>query len=98
MVVALTAVGTFLLRLSLVAVLARFSIPAGLQRGLRLVGPAALAALVAQGLLLSGAQLRPLGSWHVAAAVAVLTAAATRSMGLTLAVGMAAVWSLSALF
>lgn len=92
LVVLLAGLGTFLLRVSLIAALQRVHLTDRVEDALRLIAPAALGALVAHGLLLSDGHLRPLGSWHAAAAVALVIAWWTRSVAWTLAGGMAALW------
>ena len=61
------------------------------------MAPAVLAGLVAQTLFLDHGDLRPFGTWYVAAAIAALVAWRSRSFGWTLAAGMASVWLLEAL-
>jgi len=104
-IVAIAAFGTLLIRLSMVTALSEVEIPPRLQSALRLVAPAVLAGLVAQSLVVDEAEssrllgfegLRQLGSWHVAALLAVITAWKTKSVGLTLGVGMSAVWIIGA--
>ena len=91
------AVGTFLIRASMIAALGRVTLGERTLRALGLIAPAVLAALVAQTLLLEGRELRAPDEWHVAALIAAAVALRTRSMGWTLAVGMAALWLLLAL-
>ncbi len=95
--VGIVAAGTLLMRASLVALLANITIPDRVGQGLRLVAPAVLAGLVAQTLFLEAGELRPFGTWYIAAAVAAAVAWKTRSVGLTLIVGMISVWLLEAL-
>jgi branched-subunit amino acid transport protein len=95
--VGIVAAGTLLMRASLVALLANITIPDCVGQGLRLVAPAVLAGLVAQTLFLEAGELRPFGTWYIAAAVAAAVAWKTRSVGLTLIVGMISVWLLEAL-
>jgi branched-subunit amino acid transport protein len=95
--VAIVAAGTLAMRASLVTVLANVTIPTRVGQALGLVAPAVLAGLVAQTLFLDGGDMRPLGTWYLAAAVAALVAWRTRSFGWTLVVGMACVWLLEAL-
>lgn len=92
LVVLVAGLGTFALRVSLIAALQRVELTEPVERALGLIAPAALGALVAQGLLLSDGGMRPLDSWHAAAAVAVLIALWTRSVAWTLGGGMAALW------
>ena len=91
------ALGTFLLRASMVTLLADVSIPQRVEQALGLVAPAVLAGLVAQTLFLDHGEWRAPGTWHLAALVAAVVAWRTRSFGWTLLAGMAAVWALEAL-
>ena len=95
--VATVAGGTLLMRASLVALLANVTLSLRVEQALSLVAPAVIAGLVAQTLFLEGGDLRPVGTWHLAAAVAALVAWRTRSFGWTLIAGMGSVWFLEAL-
>lgn len=95
--VGLLAAGTYVMRASLVSLLAGVAIPTPVEQALRLIAPAVLGGLVAQTLFLAGGDVRSLGSWHVAAIGAGLVAWRTRSIGLTLVAGMLAVWGLEAI-
>ncbi|MDX2381749.1 MAG: AzlD domain-containing protein [Acidimicrobiia bacterium] len=72
--------------------LADRALPAPLERALRYVGPAVLSALVIT--LVAGGDGRTGvdGAEWIALAVAVVVAAATRNLIITLVVGMAALW------
>lgn len=91
------AAGTLAMRASMVTLLAGVTIPHRVEQALALVAPSVLAGLVAQTLFLEGGELRPLGSWYPAAALAAFVAWRTRSFGWTLVAGMACVWLLEAL-
>jgi branched-subunit amino acid transport protein len=95
--VVLVAAGTLAMRASMVTLLADVTIPARVEQALSLVAPAVLAGLVAQTLFLDHGDLRPFGTWYMAAAVAALVAWRTRSFGWTLLAGMVSVWVLEAL-
>ena len=98
LMVALTGVGTYLLRLSAIALVNDDrQIPPRVGQALRLVAPSVLAALVANSLILQGGELRPLGAWHGAAIVAAIVAVRFRSAAWTLLAGMIAVWIFAAL-
>lgn len=87
------AVGTYLIRVSFVLLFSTRNLPRWLADLLPLIAPAVLAALVAQGLVIDGAGIRPITSvWYLAAAIAAGVGWKTRSVGLTLAVGMSALW------
>ncbi len=97
--IALAGIGTYLFRVSFVVLLARIEqIPAQLEEGLRMIPPAVLAAIVAQGIILDdGGGVRGPSTWHLAAAVSGLVAWRTRSVLWCLGAGMSTLWLLSAL-
>ena len=68
--VVVAGLGTYLLRVSLIALLGRVSIPPLGERALRLVAPTVLATIAAQGVLTLDGGVRPPDIRHVAAAVA----------------------------
>jgi len=90
--VLLAALGTYLLRASLVILLGRVEISERIEAGLKLVAPAVLAALVAQTLIFDGDQIRGIGAWHLAAVVAAGVGWRWRSVAWTLVVGMGVLW------
>lgn len=95
--VCIAGAGTYLLRLSGIAVLSGGRrLPPRLERGLRHVAPAVLASLIANALLIDDGGLRALGTWHVAALVAGATAAWKKRFDLTLVVGAITLWTLNA--
>ncbi len=89
---------TYALRLSLIALLGRITLPPLVQRGLRFVPPAVLSAIIVPELLLSdGALSLSLANTRLLAGiVAILVAWRTRNALLTIAAGMAAFWILGA--
>ena len=94
--VLIVAAGTYAFRASAVLAIGRGAIPPAVERTLRMVAPAVLAALVADTLLLEGASFRAPDSWYAAAAIATAVALTTRSTSWTLAAGMGALWALQA--
>lgn len=95
--IVLAGMGTYLFRASFVVLLARVEkIPARVEEGLRMIPPAVLGAIVAQGLLLDDGALRSPSTWHVAAIVAGLVAWRTRSVLWCIATGMSMLWIVSA--
>ncbi|MDN4476412.1 AzlD domain-containing protein [Demequina sp. SYSU T00192] len=85
------AIGTYAIRVSGIVMFGgERRLPERVERSLRLVGPAALAAIVANSLLLDEGEWRPFGAWHLAAIVAVGVALWKRSSGWTMAAGAAA--------
>ncbi len=91
---------TFAQRLSLIALLGRVEVPPLVRRALRFVPPAVLSAIVFPELLRpppDGAIDISLGNARLlAGALAAWVAWRTRSMLLTIVVGMAALWVLQA--
>lgn len=83
------AIGTYLIRISGILLLGgERQLPERVKRSLVLVAPAAMAAIIANSLLLEGTQWRAPGAWHIAAAVAVGVALWKKSAGVTLLVGV----------
>ncbi|MQX36093.1 AzlD domain-containing protein [Roseospira navarrensis] len=97
--VVLSGLGTWMLRASFIQLAGAFQVPRWLSRALRYVPPAVLAALVVPALVQADALFTPAWDWTrpAAGAVAVAVAALTRRVILTLVVGMAALWTFSAL-
>jgi branched-subunit amino acid transport protein len=100
LIVGLIGLGTYLTRLSFVAVFGRFGVPAWLEAPLRYVGPAVLAALVAPAVIApSGALDVTAGNPRVfAATVALLVALRTKSVSWTIVAGMGALWLFQAVW
>lgn len=90
----LAAAGTYLIRVSMVVALGRLELSDRVERALRLVAPAVLAALVAQTLFLDDGELRAWSAWYPAAAIAAVTAWRTRSTSWALVAGFVSVWIL----
>jgi branched-subunit amino acid transport protein len=90
---------TFLTRLSFIALLGRLEVPPLLTRALRFVPAAVLSAIIVPELVMRGGA--PEVSFRnprlVAGLLAALVAWKTRSVGLTIAAGMLALWGLQAL-
>ncbi|RWA48245.1 branched-chain amino acid transporter [Cupriavidus sp. UYMSc13B] len=91
---------TFLIRLSFIAVEGRVRLPSWFRTALQFVPAAMLSALIAPDLLMQHGELAltPTNARLVAGVVAILIAARTRSVGWTIAGGMAALLALEALF
>lgn len=90
---------TYAIRLSLILLLGRVEVPPVVRQALRLVPPAVLSAIIFPELLrpASGAFDLSLGNARLLAGVlAALVAWRTKSVLLTIAVGMAALWILQA--
>lgn len=91
---------TFLIRLSFIAVEGRVRLPSWFRTALQFVPAAMLSALIAPDLLMQQGELAlsPTNARLVAGVVAILIAARTRSVGWTIACGMATLLALEALF
>lgn len=96
LIVLIVGLGTYLTRLSFIGILGSREIPTYLERPLRLVAPAVLAAIAIPALVapegevsVSFDNLRLL-----AGMVATLVAWRTRSLGWTIGAGMASLWIL----
>lgn len=97
--VVLCGLGTWMLRASFIQLAGAFQVPRWLSRALRYVPPAVLAALVMPALVQADTLFTSDWDWTRPAAgvVAVVVAAWTRRIVLTLVVGMAALWIFMAL-
>lgn len=92
----LVGIGTYAIRASAIAVAGRFPEPSDATRAtMRLIGPAVLAAIVADQLALGEGAIDLRWTW-LAAAAAGGAAHRWKSAGITMAVGMAIVWCLDA--
>ncbi|HEY7850202.1 MAG TPA: AzlD domain-containing protein [Ktedonobacterales bacterium] len=96
--IVLIGVLTYLMRVAFIGP-SRLALPPAVERALRFVPPAALAALIVPDLVgHNGALVLTLANPRLIAGVVALAVAwRTRSVGLTLVVGMAVFWLLSAL-
>ena len=90
---------TYALRLSLIAAIGCFELRALTQRALRFVPPAVLAAIIAPEVLAPGGvvDVSPGNMRLLAGLAAVVVAWRTRNVLLTIAVGMAVLWAMTAL-
>lgn len=94
----LAGVGTYAMRASFLVFAHRLAdVPPSVQRLLRQIPPAALAAIVVPALLRPEGQIDLLHPRFAAGLVAAVVAWRTRNIALTLAVGMAALMVLDAL-
>lgn len=90
-VVALAGIGTYLIRVSGIVLFQNEDrISPLVRRGLRMIGPAAMGAIIGNALFLDAGEWRSFGAWHLAALVAVAAAVWKRNLGLTMLVGAAA--------
>lgn len=91
-------IATYAIRLSLIPLLGRFTVPPLVQRALRFVPPAVLSALIFPELLLPGGTVMvSFGNPRLLAGVlAGVVAWKSKNVLLAIAVGMAALWVLQA--
>lgn len=91
----LAGIGTYLIRLSAIALVGHgVTVPARVERTLRLIAPAVLAAIIANGVLLDRGHLSTRVSWYLGTAVAVFIVRRFRSAAWAMAAAMALVWAL----
>jgi branched chain amino acid efflux pump len=90
---------TFAIRLSFIALLGRVEVPPLLTRALRFVPAAVLSAIIVPELVMrhGAPDLSPLNPRLLAGLLAALVAWRTRSVVITIAAGMLALWALQAL-
>ncbi len=100
LIVGLIGLGTYLTRLSFVAVFGRFGVPPWLAAPLRYVGPAVLAALAAPAVIAPGDAIDVTSGnpRFFAAVVALLVALRTKSVAWTIVAGMGTLWLLQAVW
>ena len=79
--VLMLAGGTFLMRASLIVLLADAHLSERTRQALQLVAPAVLAGLVAETLVIEDGSIRPIDSWYLAAIVAAIVFLAFRREG-----------------
>jgi len=93
------AVATFATRVSFIALVPPDRLPEAVRRGLRLVPPAVLSAIILPAVVAPAGHLDlALGNDRLwAGALATLVAWRTRSTWLTIAVGMMALWGLGSI-
>ncbi len=91
----IAGVGTYAIRVSAIALVGQgVAIPQGLERTLRLIAPAVLAAVIANGLILDHGHLNLRVSWYAGTAIAVLVVYRFRSAAWAMTLAMLAVWAL----
>lgn len=98
LLVGLIGVGTWLVRVSFIALLGRVEeVPPALGRVLRLIPAAVLAALVLPALTHSAGELDLASDRFVAGTLAAIVAWRTKSVLATISIGMSALWLFQAL-
>lgn len=96
LILILGGLSTYLTRLSMILLFSRWEIPAWLQRALRLVPAAVFSAIIAQEVLTQNGKLNleMTNPRILAAALATVVAWKTRSVLLTILIGMVTLWLL----
>lgn len=93
----LAGIGTYLIRVSSIAVAGQRPPPSEHTTAvLRLIAPAVLAAIVVDQMFVAGGDIDIRLDWLAAGIAAGAAALRWRSAGVTMAVGMAVVWAVSA--
>jgi branched-subunit amino acid transport protein len=91
----LAGIGTYAIRLSAIALVGYgLAIPHRVERTLRLIAPAVLAAIITNGLVLHQGQLNRRVSWYAGTVLAVWVVFRFRSAAWAMVVAMGAVWAL----
>ncbi len=91
----LAGIGTYLIRVSAIAMVGQgMAIPTRVERTLRLIAPAVLAAIIANGLLLDHGQVNTRVSWYAGTLVAVFVVRRFRSAAWAMTAAMVVVWGL----
>ncbi len=94
LVVIASGIATFAMRFVFIGLFGKIAVPPLLERGLRYIAPAVLAALTLPAVIAPGGTLDPWNALIPAAIVGGLAAWATRSIGAAIVVGLPALWLL----
>lgn len=93
-VVIVAGIATFGMRFSFIALFGRVGVPVQLERALRYVAPAVLAAITVPAVVAPGASFDPWNAFVPAAIIGGVAAWRTRSIGAAILVGLPALWVL----
>ena len=94
-IVVITAgIATFAIRFVFIGLFGRIEIPPTLERSLRYIAPAVLAALTLPAVLAPGGTFDPWNPFVPAAIIGGIAAWATKSIGAAIVVGLPALWLL----
>jgi branched-subunit amino acid transport protein len=96
-VVITVGIVTFAMRFVFIGLFGRIEVPPLLERGLRYIAPAVLAALTLPTVLAPGGTLDPWNPFVPAAIVGGIAAWTTKSIGAAILVGLPALWLLQAI-
>ncbi|RLE15875.1 MAG: AzlD domain-containing protein [Actinobacteria bacterium] len=94
LVVIAAGIATFTIRFVFIALFGKIEVPPALERGLRYIAPAVLAALTVPTLVAPGGQFDPWNVFVPAAIIGGIAAWATKSIGAAIVIGLPAVWLL----
>ena len=92
MVVILAGIATFTMRFVFIALFKKVAVPPVLERGLRYVAPAVLAAITLPALVAPGHVWDPVNAFVPAAVIGGVAAWRTKSIGAAIAFGLPALW------
>jgi len=93
-VVLTVGIATFAMRFVFIGLFGRFEVPRWLERGLKYIAPAVLAAITVPAVLAPGTNLDLVSPFVPAAVLGGLAAWRTKSIGAAIVVGLAALWVL----
>lgn len=93
-VVILAGIATYAMRLSFIALFGKVAIPPDVERALKYIAPAVLAAITVPAVLAPGGTIDVWNAFVPAAIVGGLAAWKTKSIGAAIVVGMPALWLL----
>lgn len=96
-VVIAAGIATFAMRFVFIGLFGKIAVPPLLERGLRYIAPAVLAALAVPAVIAPDGVLDPWNALIPAAVVGGLAAWATKSIGAAIIVGLPALWLLQAI-
>jgi len=94
LVVIAAGIATFAMRFSFIGLFGKVGIPVPLERALRYVAPAVLAAITLPAILAPDATFDPWNAFLPAALVGAVAAWRTKSIGAAIIVGLPALWLL----
>jgi branched-subunit amino acid transport protein len=94
MVVILAGLATFAMRFSFIALFGRVAVPPTMERALKYIAPAVLAAITLPAILAPEGSIDPFNIYVPAAILGGLAAWRTRSIGAAIVVGLPALWVL----
>lgn len=96
-VVITAGVATFAMRFVFIGLFGKISVPPMLERGLRYIAPAVLAALTVPAVVSPGGTFDPWNAFVPAAIIGGIAAWATKSIGAAVLFGLPALWILQAI-